>query len=159
MKKVACLAVSLLLISAPALATDAVGGSGLALAALVGNSSPTLSTDDKRVLAQFLNGETTKVQYPAGATIAVTADAVRCRESHVAISFHDCTLTFGSASVTTSGRRAHELFATLIEIGVPGDGAAGSMYEGITDLSCTIDPNEVKDNGGGGAKCTFTPGP
>ncbi len=56
------------------------------------------------------------------------------------------------------GRKAHELYATLIEIGVPTDGAAGTIYEALSKLSCTIDPKEIESNDGGGAKCLFVPG-
>lgn len=30
------------------------------------------------------------------------------------------------------------------------------MIEGITNLECIVDPNVVKQKGGGGADCTFT---
>ena len=42
---------------------------------------------------------------------------------------------------------------------MPSDGAAGSVFESVTALSCTVDPSVVKQKAGGGADCTFTPGP
>jgi hypothetical protein len=60
--------------------------------------------------------------------------------------------------VTVSGWRAHELFATIGEVGVPVDGAMGTLYESLSQLSCTIDPDAIKQKTGGGASCTFTPG-
>ncbi len=53
------------------------------------------------------------------------------------------------------GREAHELYATLIEAGVPSSGAAGSINESVKSLECVIDPAEVRQESGGGAKCTF----
>jgi hypothetical protein len=48
--------------------------------------------------------------------------------------------------------------ATLAEIGVEPDGAAGSTFESVSNLKCTIDPNEVKQKaGGGGAECQYAP--
>ena len=38
------------------------------------------------------------------------------------------------------------------------DGAAGSVFEGLSKLDCTIDPAEIKQKAGGGANCTFNPG-
>ena len=35
------------------------------------------------------------------------------------------------------------------------EGAAGSMIQTVTKLGCTLDPNVIKDNSGGGADCTF----
>ena len=37
-------------------------------------------------------------------------------------------------------QRLHELFATIAEVGVKPDGAAGTIYEGLSQLACTIDP-------------------
>jgi len=56
------------------------------------------------------------------------------------------------------GRKAHELFATIAEVGVPSDGAAGTIYESLSHLACTINPAEIKQKAGGGAECKFDPG-
>jgi len=42
--------------------------------------------------------------------------------------------------------------------GVSADGAAGSVYEALYALACTLEPGVIKQNGGGGATCAFTPG-
>ena len=89
----------------------------------------------------------------------VAADSVSCRASNVDISEHDCTLKFGAETRMLKGREAHELYATLIENGVMPDGAAGSVYAALSQLSCTIEPNEVKQKAGGGANCASKPGP
>jgi hypothetical protein len=60
--------------------------------------------------------------------------------------------------VNLKGRRAHELYATIGEVGVPSEGAAGSVFERLSDLNCTINPNEIAQKGGGGASCTFDAG-
>ncbi|HZP08792.1 hypothetical protein [Methyloceanibacter sp.] len=130
-----------------ALAETADGSGALALAALVGENSPLLGAADKATLAKFLDGQT-DAAYPAGQTIAVTADKLTCRASNVEIAAHSCELAFGAKSVTLSGRRAHELYATLAEIGVAPDGAAGSIFEAVSGLKCAIDPSEVKEKAG-----------
>ena len=88
--------------------------------------SPTLNSQQKQALADMLDGE---LNFPSNAPFAVAADSVVCRQGDVDISYHDCTLKFGAATPMLNGRVAHELFATLIENGVPSDGAAGSSYE------------------------------
>jgi hypothetical protein len=145
-----------LTLSGAASAETADGNGALALAALVGETSPLVGASDKAVLAKFLNGQT-NIAYPAGQTISVTAGKLTCRASNVDITSHSCEIAFDSKAVMLSGRRAHELYATLAEIGVPADGAAGSTFEAVSTLNCTIDPNEVKDKSGGGAHCDYSP--
>jgi hypothetical protein len=158
MRKAALLALPLLLAGHPAFANNTSGNSALALAALVGPHSPTLTLKQKTALLLMLDGRL-NFPYPPGQKIDVKADKVTCRASNVDISAHSCELTFGTKTRNLTGRAAHELYATLIESGVPSDGAAGSLFESVTALSCTIDPSEVKQKAGGGADCTFTPGP
>jgi hypothetical protein len=147
---------ALLVTPGPALA-QTIGGSGaLALAALVGQNSPLVTPAAKAVLAKFLDGET-KASFPAGQTITVQADKLTCKASNVDITLHSCELVFGTRTAKLAGRAAHELYATLAEAGVPSDGAAGSSYEALTKLACTIDPNEVKQMSGGGAHCDYEP--
>ena len=143
-------------LSGPASAETADGSGALALAALVGETSPILGASDKAVLAKFLNGQA-NITYPTGQTIAVAADKVACRAGNVDLTSHSCELAFDSKTVMLSGRRAHELYATLAEIGVAPDGAAGSTFEALSNLKCTIDPNEVKQKSGGGAHCDYSP--
>jgi hypothetical protein len=131
------------------------GSSALALAALVAAQSPSMSDSEKQSLMTLFEGQGVALAYPK---VVVTAAGVVCRTSNVDITMHDCELTFGTQLKSLRGRAAHELFATLIEAGIPGDGAAGSLYEGLSNLSCTIDTAQVKEKDGGGASCTFTPG-
>ena len=83
------------------------------------------------------------------------AEAVTCRVSDVDITYHSCELSFGGKKESLTGRKARERYATLVEVGVPSDGAAGSIYEGIANLDCTVDPGAVKQEAGGGAACKF----
>jgi hypothetical protein len=88
----------------------------------------------------------------------VSVDKIDCKASNVDLLEHSCTLTFGTMPRTISGREAHELYATLIEAGVPADGAAGTTHETLTGLMCTIDPNAIKQRDGSGADCKFEAG-
>lgn len=158
MRSAPILACALAFCAEPA-AADGLGSSGagaLALAALVGEQSPALDPQQKQALADMLDG---KLNFTVSAPIAVAAASVACRQSDVDISHHDCTLKFGAAARALTGRAAHELFATLAENGVPGDGAAGSIYEAVSHLACAIKPAEVKQKAGGGATCAWGPGP
>lgn len=144
--------------AADAAKTQTSSGSGaLALAALVGDHSPLLPRKEKRVLMDFLAGKS-KVRFPAKKKITMIADSISCHAGNVDLTAHSCTLTFGKKTATLHGRIAHELYATLIENGVPSDGAAGTIYEAVSKLSCTIDPAEIESKDGGGASCQFTPG-
>jgi hypothetical protein len=160
MRKLALLVVPLLLAGQSAVAAPmtTAGNSALALAALVGAHSPTLTLQQRKALANMLDGHL-GFPFPPNQKIDVKADKVTCRASNVDISAHSCELVFGPKTRKLDGRAAHELYATLIESGVPSDGAAGSLFESLTALSCTIDPSAVKQKAGGGADCTFTAGP
>jgi hypothetical protein len=147
----------LLLASQSASAATAAGSSALALASLVAAASPLLSRHEKRVMARLFGGHS-NFTFPANRTISVKSDAIVCRASNVDITSRSCKLTFGAASTNLTGREAHELYATLAEAGVPSEGAAGSIYESLSHLVCTIDPREIAQRSGGGADCTFDPG-
>jgi hypothetical protein len=157
MRKSALLALPLLLAVTPVFAESAGGNAGLALAALVSFESPLVSAHDKQVMSYMLNGNL-NFSYPAGKKIVVKADSVVCRASNVDISSHSCAFTFGAKKPSIAGRAGHELYATLIQVGIPGDGAAGTIFEALKSLNCTVDPNAVKQRDGSGADCTFTPG-
>lgn len=157
MKRTVLVTCALLLAPGSALAATVSGNGALALAALVAEHSPLLTIHQKRVMALMFRGDL-NFPFPRNRKISVRAAAVACRASNVDITLHDCTLKFGNRTATLTGRRAHELFATVAEVGVPSEGAAGSIYESLSQLVCTIDPNAVKQRGGGGADCTFTPG-
>lgn len=150
------LAAAMLSFSSAALAESADGNGALALAALVAENSPLLGATDKAVLAKFLNGQT-NVAYPAGETTLVSADKITCRTSNVDITEHSCDLAFGKKTVMLMGRRAHELYTTLAEIGVQVEGAAGSSFAALSNLKCAINPSEVQDKSGGGAHCDYSP--
>ena len=115
------------------MAEDTTGHNALALAALVAPYAPTLSAADKAVMAALFNGH----------------DPATCFAGDVSISTFSCALTFGKSTITVTGRKGERL-ATLIEVGVPSSGAAGKIYEALAQLSCSIDPNEIKQNDGGG---------
>jgi hypothetical protein len=150
------LVAALLTFSSPVFAESADGNGALALAALVAENSPLLGATDKAVLAKFLNGQT-NVAYPAGETTLVSADKITCRASDVDITEHSCDLAFGNKTVMLMGRRAHELYVTLAEIGVQPDGAAGSTFAALSNLKCAINPSEVQEKAGGGAHCDYSP--
>jgi hypothetical protein len=142
-----------LLASQNASAATATGSSALALASLVAEASPLLSRHEKRVMARLFGGHLHHL--PANSKISVKADAIVCRVSNVDITSRSCKLTFGAASANLTGRKAHELYATLAEAGVPSEGAAGSIFESLAHFVCTIDPREIAQRAGGGADCTF----
>ncbi|MGA9215648.1 MAG: hypothetical protein WBZ54_10395, partial [Methylocella sp.] len=156
MKPSAFLTIPLLLANHAAFAGSADGNGALALAVLVAERSPGDKDIDKHVLAKFLNGYV-NVRYAPNKKITVAASAVTCRASNVDITQHSCDLTFGAKKVATQGRKAHELYATLAAVGVPQEGAAGSIFVAVSNLDCTIDPAEVKQKGGGGAHCAYDP--
>ena len=141
--------------SAAAAAPATTSGSvALALAGVVAPYSP-LPAAEKAAVAAFFNGDS---NVPATKKITVTVDKVVCRASNVDITSRSCELTFKGKTKTVKGREANEIFATEALAGVPSDGAAGTIFESLTKLSCTLDPKVIKENGGGGAGCTFEPG-
>jgi hypothetical protein len=154
-----CVTAVVSLLAFPAWAANGSSGAGaLALATLVSDHSPAISHFDKRTLTKLFTGHT-NVSYPAGHTITVKADKITCKTSDVDITLHSCDLVFGPRTFTITARAAHELYTTLAENGVPGGAAAGTQYEALTQLSCTIDPNVIVQRAGGGATCTYTPAP
>ena len=136
-------------------AGSAGGFAALSLAEQVGLNSSAVSTSHKIILMRFQNGNTTFVS--SNAPFTVTASSIDCGASNVDITHYHCTLTFGSPTVELTGRAAQQLYATLVEAGVPGDGAAGTIHEGLSALTCTVNVGEVKDRAGGGASCNFSP--
>jgi hypothetical protein len=133
------------------------GAAALALAALAAEHEASLPLAQRQAVAALFDGG--RVDFPKSRTIVVKVDKIVCRVSDVAINQRSCLLTFGSRTVNLAGRRANELDATLAAAGVPPDGAAGSSFEGLSALNCTLDPSEIAQNTGGGANCAFVPGP
>jgi len=134
-------------------ATTVNGAAALALAGVVAPNSPRLPSAEKKAVAAFFNG---RADAPSE-KITVTADKIVCRSSNVDITARSCELTFGKTTRTLKGRAANEIDATLAMAGIPSDGAAGSIFESLSKLSCTLDPAGIKDKAGGGADCTYVP--
>jgi hypothetical protein len=130
------------------------GSAALAMAGVVAPYSPTLSAMDKKLVAAFFNGNTS-TSYKN--KIVVTADKIVCRTSNVDITARSCELTFGQTVKKLTGRAANEIYATEAMAGVPSDGAAGSIFESVSKLSCTLDPAALKDKAGAGADCSYQP--
>ena len=154
MKRIVAAAIVVIAAGQAAYAGSASGNSALALAALVSERSPLVAPPEKFLLQQYLSGRA-DAPHRRGAAIAVVADSVQCRASNVDITAHSCDLTFRGVHVRFDGRAAHELYATLAGAGVEPDGAAGSIYEAVTNLNCRITPDEVAARAGGGAQCRF----
>jgi hypothetical protein len=152
--KLAVLTLSLSIAAgSPAWAASTSGSAALALAGVVAPYSPLSAAEKKAVAALFAGGK------PGYANkIIVTADKIVCRTSNVAIAARSCELTFKGKTHKLTGREANEIFATEAVAGVPGDGAAGSNFESLSKLSCTLDPKVIKENAGGGAECSFETG-
>jgi hypothetical protein len=147
-----------ILLSSHQMALAGTGGhSALALGVIVGDDSPVLGWHTKIELAHLLNDK--KLGYGPHPTITVKATSVVCQAGDVDLAAFSCTLTFGKATHTRLGRNANELFATLIEAGVPSDGAAGHVYEAVHNLECKLDPAKLEGKDGSGADCSFQVGP
>jgi hypothetical protein len=159
MLRVSLVAIPLIIASGAAFAAQSNGNAALALAALVGEQSPALGSNEKMVLARFLAGETNFV-LPAGVhQIVVKADKITCRLGDVSIVEHSCILSFGAARVREPGRAGQELLATLQQNGVEANGAAGTIYYTVAPIECRVDAATVQSNDGGGARCDYTNGP
>jgi hypothetical protein len=124
----------------------------LALAAVIAAASPLLSSAEKEAVTLLFAG---KNDIPYSKKIVVTADAILCRVSNVDITFRSCELTFGKTVKTIDGRAANELYTTEAMADVPSEAAMGTIYEGLSKLHCTIDPQQIKQQDGGGADCTY----
>jgi hypothetical protein len=150
--KLAALVFSLSLAGASAAAAASVtGAAALALAGVVAQYAP-LPAANKHAVAAFFKGDT---NFPYKGKISVTADKIVCRTSNVDITARSCEVTFKTKKQTLNGREANELFATEAVAGIPADGAAGSNFESLSKLNCTLDPAQLKQKGGGGAECSF----
>ena len=110
-----------------AFAANVNGNGALALAALIAEYSPLLRAKQKDTMHHLLYA--VLAPPPPPEKIVIKTDNIVCRASNVDITEHSCALTFGHRTVNLKGRRAHELYATIDEVGVPPDGAAGSVFE------------------------------
>lgn len=146
------LALALTLIAAPAGAASSSGYAALAVGAIVGGYSPLLTAPQRAALVKMFNGEAASA--PGGA-IHIHVDSLVCHAGDVDISAFRCDLKSGTYTVRITGRRANELFASLIDMGVAADGAAGTIYVSVSKLQCLIDPAKVAQKDGGGADCVY----
>jgi hypothetical protein len=150
------LAGTLLLCTAPAASAATVSGStALALAGVVAPLSPLLASAEKQAMAMLFAANS---EIPYRKKIVVAADKIVCRTGNVDITARSCEVTFGKKVRTVNGPAANEIFATAALAGVPSDGAAGSVFESLSKLSCTIDPQAIRQKDGSGADCSFQPG-
>ncbi len=132
-------------------AASITGQAALALAGVVALYSPMPAANKKAVAALF-KGDT---NFPYTAKILVTADKIVCRTSNVDVTARSCEVTFKTSTKTLKGREANELYATEAMAGIASDGAAGSNFESLSKLNCTLDPKVLKQKGGGGAECSY----
>lgn len=130
------------------------GSTALALAGVIAPLSPVLSGAEKKAVAMLFAANS---DIPYKKPIVVTADKIVCRTSNVDITIRNCAVSFGKTIKTVNGSTANEIFATEALAGIPPDGAAGSNFESLSLLSCTIDPNAIRRKDGSGADCTFQP--
>src|SRR5258705_4803431 len=135
--------------AASAAPATASGTSALALAGVVALYSPLLTSDEREAVSAFFVGQT-GVRYAK--KISVTADKIVCRVSNVDITARSCELTFKGAKPTITGRRASVIFATEAMASIPPNGAAGSVFESLSTLTCTLDPAQINQNAGGRAR-------
>jgi hypothetical protein len=143
----------LLAATTAASAASITGQAALALAGVVSLYAPMPAANKKAVAALF-KGDT---NFPYPSKITVVAEKIVCRTSNVDITARSCELTFKTANKTLKGREANELYATEAMAGVPPDGAAGSNFESVSKLTCTLDPKVLKQKAGGGAECSYEP--
>jgi hypothetical protein len=150
----ASFAVSVLLPGVSVAAGGSISGqAALAMAGVVAPYSP-LPAAEKKAVAAFFAGKT---NVPYTKKITVTADKIVCRTSNVDITARSCELTFGTSTKKFTGREANEVYSTEAMAGIPPDGAAGSNFESISKLNCTLDPAQLKDKAGAGAECSYQP--
>jgi hypothetical protein len=148
----AVLAILLFAASASAATAGSVTGpAALALAGVVAQYAP-IPTANKHAVAAFFKGDP---NFPYKGKISVVADKIVCRTSNVDITARACDVTFKIKKQTLTGREANELFATQAMAGIPADGAAGSSFESLAKLNCTLDTAQLKAKGGGGADCSY----
>jgi hypothetical protein len=133
------------------------GPAALALAAVIAPHSPAVRPFDKRVIARLFRGNT-RFGFTPDTKISIDVDSLVCRVSNVDITSRRCELKFASRKRELTGREANEIAATAAVAGVPSEGAAGSSIESVTNLKCTLDPNEIMQKAGGGAECSFQSG-
>jgi len=129
------------------------GSTALAVAAVVAQYSPLLSASEKKAFAALFDGNT-KISYPKK-KLSISAETVMCKIGNVDITARSCEITFKKGKRSLKGREANEVSATFAAAGVTPEGAAGSMIQTISKLSCTLNPSAIKENSGAGADCSL----
>ena len=104
------------------------------------NTSTPFSAAERKAVAEFFSGKSPLYK----GKIAIAADKIVCRTSDVDVTSRSCELTYGDKTRSLTGREANEVYATEAMAGVPSEGAAGSIYEGLSKLTCTLDPEAIK---------------
>ena len=150
-EKLASPVLALALSISTAEAASVSGSPAFALAAIVAAHSPLLSAEEKKAIAGFFSGK----DGGYNGKIDIGADKIVCRTSNVDITARSCELTFGNKTVSFTGREANELYSTEAMAGIASDGAAGSTFEGLARLKCTLDPQAIERKDGGGAECSY----
>jgi hypothetical protein len=120
----------------------------------VAQRSPLLTEVEKRAIAKLAGGDFAPEPQKLS-SIAVTATSLDCRASAVDITSRSCGIRFDHQAVVLKGREANELFATLLEVNLVPNGAAGSVFIGLRQLNCLVEPDELRLKGGGGVTCDF----
>jgi len=123
----------------------------IALAGVVALYAP-LPAANKKAVAALFKGDT---NFPYTAKVSVMAEKIVCRTSNVDLTARSCEVTFKTSTKTLKGREANEIYATAAMAGIPSDGAAGSNFESLSKLNCTLDPKVLKQKAGGGADCSY----
>ena len=82
----------------------------------------------------------------------VAADKIVGRTSNVDITARSYELTFKNGKHILKGREANELYAREVMAGVLSNGAAGTIFESVSKLNCTLDRKALKDKAGAGAR-------
>jgi hypothetical protein len=152
--RVIAVLIFLLLTRQSGLAATATGSSALALASVVAVHSPVLGTGDILLIRRLFNGHFHRLRGDTN-VISVEANAIVCSIGNVDLTLHSCKLTFGGKTINLTGDAAYELYAVMSQAGVPSEGSAGEVHEGLSHLVCTIKPLEIAKRNGGGADCTF----
>jgi hypothetical protein len=124
------------------------------LAAIVAQHSPLLSSAEKQDVAHLVEGDPDSVSRDR-TTIAVSASDIACKVSVVDLTSRTCEIRFGRDQVTLRGQAANELFATMLEAGVPPDPGAGQVWVHLSNLNCVLTLPDLRAKGGAGATCSF----
>ncbi len=159
-KRVAVIALPLVLFSSASLAARSHGNAALALAAFIAENSPNVSHTEKAVLIHFLGGRTNFILPHGVHRIVVQADRIRCRMGNVSLTLHACEITYGTRTVVQPGRTGQALLATMLENTIAPNGAAADMITyAVASVRCTVDADEIQSNDGDGAQCEFKNAP